>query len=216
MPESCTACGACVPVCPRGCIRIVGRRMTAREAAEEVLKNEVLLNMNGGGVTFSGGEALMQPDFVMEARRLMPNLHAAIETSGFATPDVFDRVTGEMDLVIMDVKHADNDAHRHWTGQGNELILSNLARLLASGKRVRIRIPLIPGVNDGVLNLENTARLIENAKNLEKVELLRYNKAAGAKYGGLDMIYDPGFDERLDPNVWTAPFAARGLEVNVL
>jgi len=214
--EHCTACGKCVQACPQGCIRIAGTYMTAGQAAEKVARHRDLLVMNGGGVTFSGGEALLQPDFVLAVRRRLSGLHACLETAGHAKPEDFDRVTVEMDLTIMDIKLADSAEHKRWTGVDNHLILRNLASLVASGYPFRARIPLIPGVNDTPANMEATARLLEGARSLEKVEFLKYNRSAGAKYAGAGMMYMPGFDEDAAPVVFPEPFVKRGMEVSIL
>jgi pyruvate formate lyase activating enzyme len=212
----CTGCGKCVNVCPQGCIRIAGITMTAAQAAEKVIRHRDLLKMNGGGITFSGGEALLQPDFVLAVRRLLPGLHACVETAGYVSAEDFTRVTAEMDLTIMDIKLVDSAEHKHWTGVDNRLILNNLKLLIASGRLFRARIPLIPGVNDSQGNMEATARLLEGAKSLEKVEILRYNRSAGAKYAGAGMMYTPGFNEDADPAIYLEPFQKRGMEVNLL
>ncbi|MEA4898593.1 MAG: glycyl-radical enzyme activating protein [Christensenellaceae bacterium] len=212
----CIACGDCVKVCPRGALRIAGREMTPEEVARRILKNAKVLRMSGGGVTFSGGEALMQPDFVIETRALLPSLHAAIETSGYADSSIFERVIKTMDLVLMDVKLADPDAHRRWTGVDNRRILQNLAWLKASGIPFRARVPLIPRVTDTVENLTATAWLLTGAKALERVELMGYNRAAGAKYDQLGLAYEPGFQEDEAPNPYTQPFIERGMEVITL
>ena len=215
-PERCMGCGRCVEVCPKGCIRIAGERMTARAVANRIRRQARVLALNGGGVTFSGGEVLMQPDFVVAVRQLIPEVHALIETSGFASPEIFDRVAGAMDMVIMDVKIADPALHRRYTGVDNALILQNLARLKGMGKPFRIRVPLIPTVNDTPENMEATARLIEGAPMLEKVELLRYNQAAGAKYAGVGLTYAPDFPERQAPRILREPFESRGMRVEIL
>ena len=215
-PERCVGCGRCVEVCPRGCVRIAGTRMTAGEVAAKIRRQARVLAINGGGVTFSGGEVLLQPDFVVAVRRLVPEVHALIETSGFSAPEVFETVAGAMDMVIMDVKIVDPALHRRYTGVDNAPILENLARLKRMGKPFRIRVPLIPTVNDTPENMEATARLIEGAPALEKVELMRYNKAAGAKYGGVGLTYAPDFPEQREPRIITEPFEARGMRVEVL
>ena len=215
-PERCTACGACVAACAKGAIRIVGVRMTAGEAARKVRRHEKVLRMNGGGVTFSGGEALLQPDFVLAVRERLDGLHAAIETSGYASGEVFARVVSRMDLVMMDIKHADPAQHRRWTGVDNAPILENLARLKALRVPFRARVPVIPGVNDSDENLAATARLLADAPALECVELLRYNRSAGAKYGLLGRRYDPGFDEQAEPNLNTHIFEQYGIKAVTL
>lgn len=215
-PGHCTACGKCAAVCPKGAIRIAGKTMTAMDVARRLDRLTPLLQKNGGGVTFSGGEVLMQPEFTVAVRRLVPKLHALIETSGFAPAQTFQTVAQEMNMVIMDVKLTDCQRHRKYTGVDNAPILQNLAWLKQSGIPFRIRVPLIPGVNDDPENLRATANLIAGAGNLEKVELLPYNKAAGAKYDGLGMRYAPDFDETRMPNADTSIFSDMGIPVEVL
>ena len=215
-PGKCVGCGKCVEVCPKGCIRIAGTRMTALQVAEKIRKQAKLLALNGGGVTFSGGEVLMQPEFIVAIRKLVPEVHALIETSGFAKPEVFRMVAEAMDMIIMDVKIADPELHRKYIGADNALILQNLQQLKQLGKPFRIRIPLIPTVNDTYENMEKTAALLEGSSNLEMVELLRYNKAAGAKYSGVGMTYAPDFPEQQEPNIIREPFEKRGIKVGIL
>jgi pyruvate formate lyase activating enzyme len=212
----CVACGACVSTCPRGALRITGREMTPEEAARRIARNEKALTMSGGGVTFSGGEALMQPDFVLETRALLGGLHAVVETSGYADPETFERVAGRMDLVLIDIKMVDPDAHRRWTGVDNHLILQNLKRLIEMEIPFRARVPLIPSVTDTEENLIATARLLTGAKALDRVELLSYNRAAGAKYAQLGLSYEPDFPEDQASNFFIKPFVERGMEVVTL
>lgn len=215
-PGHCIGCGKCVTVCPKGCIRIAGTRMTAREVADKINKQAKILAINGGGVTFSGGEVLLQSDFVIAVRKLVPDVHALIETSGFASADVFTRLVEVMDMVIMDIKIVDPVLHKKYTGVDNAPILRNLEILKRMGKTFRIRVPLIPTVNDTLENMEATARLLEGAEHLEKVELMRYNKAAGAKYSGVGMKYEPDFPEQQDPQIFREPFEKRGIKVDIL
>lgn len=215
-PEHCIGCGKCVSVCPKGCIRIAGTRMKAGEVADKINKQAKILALNGGGVTFSGGEVLLQSDFVIAVRKLVPDVHALIETSGFASEEVFTRLAELMDMVIMDVKIVDAQLHKKYTGVDNALILNNLQVLKRMGKPFRIRVPLIPTVNDTVENMEATAALLEDAPQLEKVELMRYNKAAGAKYSGVGLTYSPDFPEQQEPRIFREPFEKRGIRVDIL
>ena len=214
--DKCIGCGACVNVCPRGCIRIAGQWLTAGEVAQKIWKNAALLKLNDGGVTFSGGEVLMQADFVIAVRSLLPDVHALIETSGYGDANTFARLIDCMDMVIMDIKVVDSEVHKRYTGRDNAIILANLEHLKRSGKTFRIRIPLIPGVNDNFENMEATARLLEDAEHLEMVELLRYNKAAGAKYDSVGLKYQPDFDTNMDPLVITGPFEDRNIRIGIL
>lgn len=215
-PDHCIGCGKCVDVCPKGCIRIAGTKMTAMEVAERIRKQAKLLELNGGGVTFSGGEVLMQPEFIVAIRKLVPDVHALIETSGFAKPEVFRMVAEAMDMIIMDIKIVDPVLHKKYIGADNTQILDNLEQLKQMNKPFRIRVPLIPTVNDTYENMEATAKLMENCPMLEKVELLRYNKAAGAKYSGVGLEYAPDFPEQQEPNVIREPFEKRGITVGIL
>lgn len=215
-PEQCTGCSKCEENCPAEAIQIAGKPVTAESIVQKLKPNLPLLRINGGGITFSGGEALMQPDFVLEICRLLPDVHRCIETSGYAEPDIFRRVMEAMDYVIMDVKLADDRQHQKWTGVSNEKILRNLEWLKASGKPFRIRIPLIPTVNDSCENMKATADLIAGSPFLDMVELLPYHKAAGAKYQSAGMKYDPGFPADQPPAVHPEPFAALGIAVSVL
>ena len=215
-PDRCIGCGRCVDVCPKGCIRIAGTRMTAGEVAARIRKQAKILALNGGGVTFSGGEVMLQSDFVVAIRKLVPEVHALIETSAFASTETFEKVAGAMDMVIMDVKIADPALHRRYVGVDNAQILRNLQILKGLNKPFRIRVPLIPTVNDTPENMEATAHLLEGAHMLEKVELLRYNKAAGAKYSGVGMTYAPDFPEQQEPRIIREPFERRGIRVNIL
>ena len=215
-PATCTACGMCAAVCPRRAIQIAGTPMRASDVAARIRRNAPILRMNEGGVTFSGGEALMQHEFVEDVCDRLPEVHKAIETSGYAGREAFLSVVRRLDLVMMDIKLVDAQAHRRYTGVSNELILENLRALMQSGVPFRARVPVIPGVNDTRQNLEATARLVAGAKNLERVELLRYNRSAGAKYGLLGETYAPSFDTEREPNLDAEIFNKYGIEAVIL
>lgn len=191
---SCTACGACVSVCPMGLRQISGRIMTSAQLVEAIRENSDYYAALEGGVTFSGGEPLMQGAFLLEVLEGIPDLHTAIETSAYASPDLFRQVLKSLSFVMMDVKLMDAGLHKHYTGVDNAVILENLRMLCRGDKPFVVRIPLIPGVNDTRENLEATASFLAGAASLLRVEILPYHKTAGAKYGMLGMEYRPGFD----------------------
>ena len=180
---------------------ICGREMEAKDLASELLKNRAFFEMNGGGVTFTGGEPTMQADFLCEVLDLLPGVHKAIETCGYCSPEVFGKVLDRVDLVLFDIKHTESAAHKRWTGVDNAPILASLETLKHSGKPFVVRVPLIPGVNDSLANMEATRDLVKDAPGLQRLELLRYHKTAGAKYPRVDMTYAPGFDTEAVPAV---------------
>lgn len=190
--------------------------MTAQELADRLLRQADFLRERGG-VTFSGGEPMMQPEFVLAVSRLVRPLHLAIETCGHAAPNVYRKVIAAMDYVHQDVKLMDGDQHRRFTGQDNALILENVRWLLAEGGRpVVIRVPLIPGVTDTRGNLAAIAALCAGSRWLRRVELLPYNFAAGAKYRLLGRDYHPPFDESAPCRPDMSVFSEVGVPCHVM
>lgn len=183
--EECKAFGRCVHACPNGCLSVSGERICAESLAARVNKNADMVAAMGGGVTFSGGEPMMQADFVCETATLLPGLHKAIQTSGYAEFEVYKRVISHMDFVMQDIKLADSSEHMRYTGVGNEKILKNIEWLKESGKEILFRTPLIPGITDRNENLEKIAEITRGFK----TEFLPYNTFAGAKYEMLGMEY---------------------------
>ena len=215
-PGHCTACGRCVPYCRQGLRRIAGRRMTPEALAKKLLRGRGLLEESGGGITFSGGEPLMQWPFVRETVARLEGLHCAIETSGYAPDEVFRQVMETMDFIMMDIKLTDPERHRHFTGVDNAPILRHADMLCAGDTPFVIRMPLIPGVNDETAHFEAVAARVAGAKALMRVELLPYHKTAGAKYGMVGMDYRPEFDTDRPVRIDTEPFERRGVPVRTL
>lgn len=212
----CTACGRCTQVCPEGCRRLCGEWLTAAELAERVGRGRDFLQA-GGGVTFSGGEPLMQGAWVLEAARLLKPLHVALETCGQAEPALYRHVVAEMDWVFQDLKLMNEEEHRRYTGCGNGMILENARWLLwESGRPCVIRVPLIPGVTDTVANLRAVAAFVSKAPNLQEVQLLPYNFAAGAKYALVGKEYAPPFDEQAPCCPDTSVFSEAGVRCQVM
>ena len=212
----CIGCGACVPYCRQGLRKVVGVKWDAEALAQRLMKDKPLLTPSGGGVTFSGGEPLMQWDFVSEVIDHMPGMHTALETSGYCPDSVFSRAIAKMDLMLFDVKLMDPKEHLHYTGVENTLILRHLNMLCASHKPFIVRMPLIPGVNDGAAHFEAVAALLENAASLLCVEMLPYHQTAGAKYEMVGIPYRPEFSTVQVPCANLAPFEARGIRAVVL
>jgi len=201
--DQCIFCGECVKECHTGAREIVGRTMTVAQVMEQVEKDVIFYDESGGGVTFSGGEPLMQPDFLEAILKRCRELeiNTAVETSGYAGPEVLRRIAPYVDLFLYDVKHMDEEAHRESTGVSNGLILANLAELCAGQSRVEIRFPVIPGVNDDEDNVAALADLAA-ALDITGVRLLRYHSAGSEKHASLDRTYtltdlEPPSDEKM-------------------
>lgn len=215
-PERCTACGACVEICPQNIRRIAGTAMTSESLAAIILKDAAYYARYGGGVTFSGGEPLLQAGFLTETLDRLQGIHRCMETCGYADAETFHMVVERLDYVIMDLKLMDDGVHRHYTGVSNEQILQNARMLMRSGKPCRFRIPLIPGVNDTEENMRATAELVSGINPAVPIELLPYHVTAGAKYAMIGRNYAPAFDVNRTVSVHLDLFKAYGLECSVL
>ncbi len=183
-PE-CRGLARCIHACPNGAVSLSGRTVTVEALADRLLADRDFLELNGGGVTVSGGEPLMHADFVCALAERLGDLHKAIQTSGYATEDTYRRVIDRFDYVMQDIKLADPALHKQYTGVDNAPILRNIDYLKRSGKAFVFRVPLIPGITDTEENLRGIARIAGD----HPVELLKYNEMAGAKYAMLGMTY---------------------------
>lgn len=204
----CHHCGACVEVCYAGARELAGRWMTVEEVIAEVERDIPFYGASEGGerggVTFSGGEPLSQPDFLhalLVACRAR-GLHTAVDTSGFAPWPVLDRIRGLVDLFLYDLKVVDDARHRRYTGVSNRRILENLRRLSAAGHRIFLRIPLIPGVNDDPEAVHQALAFAATLPRIDRVDLLPYHATGLGKYERLDIPYAlhetrPPSDERV-------------------
>ena len=215
---TCRVCGRCADLCPTRARRLCGKRFTVGELTAELLRSADVFRTSPGGVTFSGGEPLLQADFCAAvAERLhAKGITTAVETSGFAARDAYQKLIGAVDLVFQDLKHPFDAEHRRWTGVSNRPILANLAWLKTSGKPFVVRIPLVPTVNDSAETLEAFAALLENAPNLLRVELLPYQSGGAAKYHLLGIEPPQVFPERPIPPEALLPFQNRQIPCRVL
>jgi pyruvate formate lyase activating enzyme len=184
----CTACGECAGICPTQAIEIVGRRVSAVELLDEIEKDRVFFEESGGGVTFSGGEPLAQPEFLAEVLELCrkKEIHTAVDTCGFAVPQVLDRIAPKVDLFLFDLKTMDEQKHIASTGESNQLILENLRRLAASGRKIVVRIPIVPGLNDDEENIRQTAGFLRTLEGISEISLLPYHRLGRGKSRGIE------------------------------
>jgi len=193
--------------------RLAGREYEASELATLLNKQAALLRANEGGITFSGGEPLFQAGFVAEVIDQLDDTHVLLDTCGHAPQADFLLVLARSDLVFYDLKLIDRQAHLRYTGLDNDLILENLQLLGESGKPFVIRVPLVPGVTDTDENLAGIAKALEKMPGLVEVNLLPYNRAAGAKYRYAGMEFKPDYDETRPLNFNLKIFEQVGLKV---
>lgn len=167
----------------------VGKWYSVDEVMTEILKDKLFYDQSGGGVTFSGGEPLMQYEFlkILLVKCREHGIHTAVDTSGFASQHILNKIAALVDLFLYDLKIVNNDAHFHYTGKPNEPILGNLKRLISSGKKIILRFPVIPGIT---LTTENISELTEFLKPLlpqvDTISLLPYHPLARNKYNKLN------------------------------
>jgi pyruvate formate lyase activating enzyme len=196
--------------------RIAGKEYTAIELAALLNPQVDILRANEGGLTFSGGEPLMQADFVAEVIDLLDVVHILLDTSGYGQEQDFRRLIHRSNLVFFDLKLINGMAHQHYTGCDNAPILSNLHILNEMGKPFVIRVPLVPGVTDTTQNLADIVQTLRGLSALLQVDLLPYNKAAGSKYQSAGMEFKPDYDESRELNLNTVLFEQAGIKVTVL
>ena len=185
--EKCELCGKCTIYCPHDAREICGKEYTVDEVMREILKDKVFYENSGGGVTFSGGECMLQIDFLEEILKVCKEngIHTAVDTAGHVPYEYFERILPYTNLFLYDVKCYDSEKHKKYTGVRNELILENLKKLLATGKSVWVRIPIIPTVNDTVEEIQRIKAYISSCGKPEKIELLPYHAMGEHKFEAL-------------------------------
>ena len=201
----CAACGLCAQLCPTEARKKFGQEYTVDELFRRIYQDHFYFEHSGGGVTFSGGEALMQPEFLLEVCRKCKDykIHVAIETCGCGNYEKFAPCLDYIDFIYFDIKHMDSEMHRKITGQSNVHILENLKRISGHGKEICVRTPVVPGWNDSEENIRATAAFAAQCANVRRYELLAYHKLGINKYKILGRKYqledveEPGKDHML-------------------
>lgn len=183
--ESCVACGRCVRVCSFDARKISGQTVTADEVVEKVMRDKAFYDTSGGGVTLSGGEPLLQPDFALEIlQKCRANgVNTAVETAANVPWAVFEKVLPYIDFVFCDIKCMDEETHKRLTGVGNALILENARRLKETGVKLRFRMPVVPGLNEA--QAEKAAEFAGDVP----LELMAYHVTGCGKYAALGKEY---------------------------
>jgi len=168
-------------------LKLYGVEYSTEELYKIATEDVDFYKVSGGGVTCSGGEPLMQAGFIAEFLSMCKGggFHTAVDTSGYAAWQAFEKLMPYTDLFLYDIKHMDPFEHKRLTGMGNRLILDNLIKLSQNGAAVEIRIPVVPSYNDGEQNILQTAQFLKSIATLTKVRLLPYHALAGSKYASI-------------------------------
>jgi pyruvate formate lyase activating enzyme len=189
--NSCDRCGKCVESCVQEALRMSGTKMTVEEVYNVVKRDMDYYKLSGGGLTCSGGEILMQADFVAELfKRCRKNdIHTCADTSGLGSKQAMEKILAYTDLVYYDLKHMDAAEHKRICGQSNDLILRNLALVVERGIPMVIRVPLIPGYNDSDENITAMAKTVAELAKETTINILPYHRYGENKYRMIDMKY---------------------------
>ena len=183
----CTGCGFCTEACLGEALTLYGKKASVEELLPLLLEDKEFYDNSGGGVTLSGGECLLQADFCAALLKALKEagVHTAVDTCGFVSRAAFDKVIPYTDVFLYDIKAIDPAVHKRCTGVENGLILENLRYLDSLGKSTEIRIPFVPGYNDGEMG--KIADFVKSLSSVTGVRVLKYHNYARSKYEALDM-----------------------------
>ncbi len=190
--EACIECGECVEVCHAESRELAGKEMTEGQVMAEIDKDVIFYEQSGGGASFSGGEPLLQHEFLLAMLQSCKakNIHTVVDTSGMTSAGILERISEHVDLFLFDLKTLDEKKHREFTGVSNVAILANLRRLAEWKKNVIVRIPIIPRVNDDLADIREAGELIASLGNVKEVHLLPYHTIGVEKYRRLGKEYE--------------------------
>jgi len=188
--EKCILCGKCIEKCPALAREMIGKKLTTEEVIKEIEKDLVFYKESGGGVTFSGGEPLGQSEFLegLLSGCRKKKIHTAVDTSGYISWEILNKISPKVDLFLYDLKLMDNERHKKYTGEFNELILENLKKLSSVHNNILVRFPVIPGINDDYQNIKEIGKFLSSLK-ITQVNLLPYHYIGIDKYRRLGMTY---------------------------
>lgn len=189
--EKCTGCGKCLEVCKSQARKLIGKTTTSEEVVKEVMKDKIVYDNSGGGVTLGGGETCMQPKFAAEIFKKCKEqgVHTILDTSGYCNENEFLEIVKYVDLVYFDIKCILPEKHRELTGFDNGKILNNLKNLDRLGIPFTIRMPIIPGYNDSEEIINTTGEFLKTLKSEFSVYLLAYHGYGAAKYSRINKEY---------------------------
>lgn len=187
----CTNCGQCVEVCYPGARKLCGKPYTVDEVYHEIIRDRIVYRNTSGGVTLSGGEFTLFPDFACKLldKCKQSNIHTALETCGYVKWEIIKRIARFTDLFLYDIKIIDPEKHRKWTGVDNKLILDNISRLASMGKNIIVRVPLIPGFNDDDHQFGRIVEFVRSLHTIDVLHIMPFHHIGESKYEMLDMPY---------------------------
>lgn len=216
----CTACGKCVNICVNNARKVAGKLMTTTEVMDEILRDKLIFEKSGGGVTLSGGEVLMQPDFALDILKSCreSGIHTLLDTSAHCHPDKFAQVVSFADHVYIDMKSIDANIHKQVTAVDNTWILENYKFLDSNSIPFSVRMPIIPGYNDSEELMDKTIAFLKKLKSDFIVYLLPYHAYGKSKYDFVGMEWKMGFLPNMDRsalNPLLEKFKSAGLNVTI-
>jgi pyruvate formate lyase activating enzyme len=215
--DACTQQGACTKICITKALDIVGRDVTVEEVVQDVMREKRYYENGEGGVTVSGGEPAMQPDFLVELLRALKKeqVHVALETSGYCDYGIFESALPHVDLFLYDCKETNPELHKKFTGVDNARILDNLKKLHHAGANILLRCPVISGLNDREDHFKGIAALSRELENLTGVEILPYHKLAASKIERMGLEKQQEFEQipREISNKWAEALRNFGTKV---
>ncbi len=217
----CEQCGDCVEACLYEAIKLAGMEWTVDEVMAVVLRDRPFYEQSGGGLTITGGEPMLQAGFTLELLEAAKaeGLHTCLDTCGWSSQRLYEQVLPFVDLFLFDYKATDPDTHKSLTGVSNELILSNLDFLAKQGARIRLRCPLIPGINDSPKHLAGIAALSQRFPDLDGIDLMAYHNVGNAKYERFGLVNPlPGLKttEEATRQAWLDSLRDLGCEIAAL
>jgi pyruvate formate lyase activating enzyme len=189
--ERCIGCGACAEACYAEALVLAGKTMTVSEVLDEIAKDMSFYQNSNGGVTFSGGEPLLQIGFLEQllSKCKQQGIHTAVDTAGNVSWECFERTLPYTDLYLYDVKTFGEEHHREATGSSNRMILENLSRLSLLGVAIWIRIPVVPGINDSDEEMAGIFGFLSSLKNIKRIEMLPFHRMGEGKYASLGLVF---------------------------